>query len=62
MQKELRNIQEQYIYFILNSSSNASYTECGMGVLEYQAMPSLRDAALTVLCTFRKKTSPQPGK
>jgi hypothetical protein len=31
-----------------------------MGLLEYQAMPSLRDAA--VLCTFSNRSAPDQGK
>jgi hypothetical protein len=41
---------------------NATHRE-GMGVLEYQAMPSLRDVAHdSVLCTFIKRSAPDRGK
>ena len=45
------------------------FTDCrldqreGMGVLEYQALPSLRDVAHEgVLCTFSNRSAPDRGK
>ncbi len=34
----------------------------GMGLLEYQAMPSLRDVLDGVSCTFSKRAAPDQGK
>ncbi len=43
--------------------TQGSHQREGMGLLEYQAMPSLRDAAHDgVLCTFSNKSAPDRDK